>query len=282
MSRPEAELVTGWLCTAGVSSLEDRLGKPRPFGQKIFPNGLWCARQRRDRDDADDERGNGCEQAEGRRRALPAGKASAAVTGEDRAAASPVTARMSSAQRGGVLARGRWPSSKPGCAPRRRPPRCGRRTRWWRRQPGRVRWNCSPRRRAPASCYQRIRRAGVTLIWRGSRPRTDTIHCPISAHTPQRRIEYMGRPLSGPLILALSCGNFRFRAGGNGGRPGRLSSFSHAAELCEVFYKVKAEVRPPEMPVNCMRVPDMALQKVGDHACGRTCRPGPVTRWRKA
>jgi hypothetical protein len=31
-------------------------------------------------------------------------------------------------------------------------------------------------------CYQRIRRARVTLRWRGSTLRTDTAHCPISRY----------------------------------------------------------------------------------------------------
>jgi hypothetical protein len=36
-------------------------------------------------------------------------------------------------------------------------------------------------------CYQRVCGARVTLRWRGSRPRTDTTHCPISRYQLQRR-----------------------------------------------------------------------------------------------
>ena len=50
-----------------------------------------------------------------------------------------------------------------------------------------------------------------------------------------------------PLVWLLSCGNFRFRAGWNGSRPGCLSSFPSTEELCEVCYRVKAPARLLEM-----------------------------------
>ena len=54
-------------------------------------------------------------------------------------------------------------------------------------------WTCrpptvdpAPQRRSPGvvkyPCDQRVRRVAVTVRWRGSRPRTDTTHCPISRY----------------------------------------------------------------------------------------------------
>ena len=106
----------------------------------------------------------------------------------------------------------------------------------------------------------RTRRVRVALRWRGSRPRTDTSHCPISAHTPQRRIEYMRRRFPCLLIWPLSCGNLRFRAGWNSSRPSRLSSIPSAAELREVCYRVNGPVRLPEMTNGLQRAHDMTLR----------------------
>jgi hypothetical protein len=58
--------------------------------------------------------------------------------------------------------------------------------------------------------------------------------------------------------------------------PGSLRSLQRGAELHEVYYRVKAVARLPEMTSELLRAPDMTLRNAGNQVSGTRRQPGPA------